>query len=108
MLDVEVPAIAKCPFTGEAIEVRHNAGARTLQGIGKFWMTALYDDDSVGRQELMYDLLTRGGRAPRFSRRPVIKVMEREAPVPDHEAQGAAERREAVDEFIERQAQGSQ
>ena len=69
----------RCPFTGERLEILHNAVVNAYYIRGPFYTTRMYCD----RDELVWDFTMRGGVAPAFARTTRIQVTDRGAP-PSH------------------------
>lgn len=65
-----------CPFTGEKLTLIRHDQTGMWRAQGSFYFTRFFDF----KQELVHHLLTRGGKAPDFDKRPSVTVTEKTAP----------------------------
>lgn len=71
--------VLTCPFTGQELQIVSVSDGLYWQGRGPFYSTRLYDF----KEELLFDISTRGGVAPAFPRRTKIETRVVEPPPAD-------------------------
>lgn len=85
-----------CPFTGKPLCVKTVRNGLYWMAEGPFYSTRLYDR----KEELLFDLSTRGGVEPAFPRVTSISMREIEPP-PDNPVQDQIERAKFAQSLVE-------
>lgn len=96
--------LTDCPFTGKPMKLEYNERLGQYRMLGDFWVTHWYEE----KQALLYDVSQRMGVPPRFVRRHIVEVREREPPPSDPMVGvGASDAvKESIHEAVDRVVRG--